>query len=239
MENHVYTASNALREWNPSDLSGKKVLAVFAHPDDCDFYFGGTIARLTAAGARVFYVCATRGDKGDDSGAQSAGAISQLRESEQRRAGEALGVFDIEFLGLPDGHLVYSHDLIAQIVEPIRRLQPDIVLALDTAMFDPIWGVNHADHRALAQATIDAVYPYARNPHEFIHLNLPAHTVTMLLSVNYERPNCFVDITGKAFEQKKLALSAHESQWGDSDGGVKAAEAAGLRETFVRVQWST
>jgi hypothetical protein len=42
----------------------KRVLGVFAHPDDADFGAGGTVARWVADGIEVGYVIATRGDAG-------------------------------------------------------------------------------------------------------------------------------------------------------------------------------
>lgn len=224
------------KEWNPQRLSGVRVLAVFAHPDDGDYYFGGTVARLAAAGARVTYLCATSGDKGDVSGTQSPAHLSRLREGEQRAAAALLGVQEVEFIGLPDGRIAWDYDLIREVVVHIRRLQPQIVLTLDTAPFDPVWGVNHADHRAIAQATIDAVYPYARNPHEFAEVGA-AHSVSTLLSVTFDRPNCFVDIRGEALARKQQALLAHASQR-SLNGGAHAADKLSGRETFHRFMWT-
>ena len=40
----------------------KRILAIFAHPDDETFLAGGTLAKYAAAGCEVFSVCATRGN---------------------------------------------------------------------------------------------------------------------------------------------------------------------------------
>ncbi len=42
----------------------KRVLGVFAHPDDPEFFCGGTFARWAAEGAEITFVVATSGDKG-------------------------------------------------------------------------------------------------------------------------------------------------------------------------------
>ena len=49
----------------------KRIMAIFAHPDDFELYFGGTAARLIADGKTVCSVKMTSGDMGSrqDSGA--------------------------------------------------------------------------------------------------------------------------------------------------------------------------
>lgn len=224
-----------MQEWSPSSLDGQKALVVFAHPDDSDFYVGGTIARLTAAGVNVHYLCASYGEKGDAQGF-TPDQIARIRLEEQLTAAEILGVSreNVEFLGLPDGGIVCNRELIDAIVKVIRRIKPEIVIALDINTLDPAWGVNHADHRAIGQATIDAVYPYARNKNELPHL--PPHEVRTLLVLNYRDPNCFVEISGAAWQAKKAALSAHKSQWGDAEHVIEKANQRS-RESFTRIDW--
>jgi len=45
----------------PTAVTYDSVLAVGAHPDDCEFYAGGTLAGLARAGARVTLVVCTDG----------------------------------------------------------------------------------------------------------------------------------------------------------------------------------
>ena len=40
----------------------KRVMGVFAHPDDPEFFCGGTFARWAAEGAHITFVLATSGD---------------------------------------------------------------------------------------------------------------------------------------------------------------------------------
>src|SRR4051812_7243977 len=108
-----------MQEWSPTSLDGQKALVVFAHPDDSDFYVGGTIARFTSAGAELFYLCASHGDKGDAFGTPSGENIADIRTGEQIAAAEILGVpkGNVEFLGMPDGNIVYNRELIDKIVK--------------------------------------------------------------------------------------------------------------------------
>ena len=63
----------------------KRVLGVFAHPDDVDFAAGGTVAKWVSEGLEVACVVVTRGDAGgfDDTPRQE---MPGLREAEQRAA---------------------------------------------------------------------------------------------------------------------------------------------------------
>jgi LmbE family N-acetylglucosaminyl deacetylase len=69
----------------------KRVLCVFAHPDDVDFGSGGTVATWITDGLDVAYLLVTRGDAGgfDDT---PRSEMPILREAEQRAAAAELGV---------------------------------------------------------------------------------------------------------------------------------------------------
>ena len=41
-----------------------RIIAIGAHPDDCDIQFGGTAAKLARAGHRVKFLSVTNGDAG-------------------------------------------------------------------------------------------------------------------------------------------------------------------------------
>ena len=49
-----------------ADEEIKRILVVMAHPDDCDFGAGGTIAQWTAKGIHVSYCIITNGDQGGE-----------------------------------------------------------------------------------------------------------------------------------------------------------------------------
>src|ERR1700751_4790476 len=87
--------------------SARRLLGVFAHPDDEVFCAGGTMARAAEAGAEVMIVSATRGQQGQIRG-PAAGAPRTLRpgrEGELSAAAAELGVQRVQVLAYPDGAL--------------------------------------------------------------------------------------------------------------------------------------
>ncbi len=83
----------------------QSALAVFAHPDDAEWLFGGTVARLTSQGARVDYVVCTDGANGGIERTVPAETITATRMAELRAAADVLGVTEIVQLGYPDDQL--------------------------------------------------------------------------------------------------------------------------------------
>ncbi len=184
-----------------------------AHPDDIDFGMSGTVAALTAAGTEVVYAIATSGEAGPPE-AMDRSELAALREKEQRAAAAVVGVHDVRFLGLPDGHLVAGLDLRRCISSVIRMVRPDLVLQQSPERrYDRIYA-SHPDHLAVAEATLSAVYPDARNPHAHTSLlrdGLEPHAVPEVWIGGLEPGDLFVDITD-VIDQKVAALSSHQSQ---------------------------
>ena len=193
-----------------------RVLVVLAHPDDPEFFCGGTIARWAEAGREIHYCLLTRGDKGADDDTKTPEDLASTRELEQRAAAEVLGVFDVRFLDYEDGYLVPDLDLRRDIVRVIRQVRPDVVVTCDPTNFFP--GnryINHADHRAAGQATLDAVYPAARSALYFPALSrdegFQPYKVHEVYVAGAQHPNIVVDVT-TTFKKKIRALSEHKSQ---------------------------
>ncbi|MDE3089719.1 MAG: PIG-L family deacetylase [Chloroflexota bacterium] len=144
----------------------RKILAVFAHPDDETFGTGGTLAHYARQGVAVHLVCATRGEVGEaPSDRKGFASIAEMREDELRCAAAILGLKSVHFLGFRDSGMPGSPDnahpnaLAAQPVEQvarqvaahIREIQPQVIVT-----FDPIGGYRHPDHIAIHRATVAA-----------------------------------------------------------------------------------
>src|SRR3990167_4271172 len=107
-------------------------------------------------------------------------------------------------------------ELRKKIVRVIRQIKPDVVITMDPSfLYDAKMGfINHPDHRACGQATLDAIFPFARNAKTFPELleeGLFSHNVKEVLLVNFQNMNYFVDITDE-METKLEAILAHKSQ---------------------------
>lgn len=216
-------------DWLP-----ERVLCVCAHPDDPEFGFGATVARLTAEGAQVTYVIATDGSQGGEDPAVPDAELAALRQAEQRAAAAVLGVREVCFLGLPDGRLVADLALRGLIVREIRRTRAQLVLTQSPAraLVSGRIGVDHPDHLAVGEATLQAVYPDSRNPRAFRELLRQGLGPVRVEEVWIAAPQSgehLVDVSD--FVDKKLqALACHRSQV-DNPSAVRPR---GAVERFVR-----
>ena len=236
---------------NEIDFRGKIVLVVGAHPDDNDFGAGATVAKAAKQEAKVIYLIATTGQRGSSDEAMTPERLSGIRKKEQEEAARALGVREVHFLDYVDGELIPDIRLKEQVVICIRRYRPDIVFTMDPSFFyfKDFGFVNHSDHRAIGEATLDACYPLARDLLSFpehVKAGLQPHKVKEILLHSFvpENANFYVDVTD-TFDTKIKALSLHKSQVSDIQQLEKRmrdrAEAAGklarckYAEAFVRL----
>ena len=197
------------------DSEIKRVLVVTAHPDDCDFGAGGTIAQWTAKGIHVSYCICTNGDQGGEDPNVPRDDMPKIRQHEQRQAGLAVGVTDITFLNYRDGWLVPTIELRKEIVRQIRITKPDrMVIQSPERNWERLFA-SHPDHMAAGEAAIQAVYPDSRNAFAFEDLlkeeGLEPWRVREVWVMSSQNPDHFVDIT-LTFDKKMNALHSHVSQ---------------------------
>ncbi len=203
------------------DLSLNLVMGIFAHPDDPEFFCGGTFAKWAAEGKQIVFVLATSGDKGSGDLNISSEQLIPLREAEERAAAARLGVQDVVFLRYPDGELQPTLDLRRHLTRLIRLKKPDIVVTNDpTARWFGSGYINHPDHRAIGDAVLDAVFPAARDHLAFPELyreeGLQPHKVKQVYVCGTHEPNEKVDVTAY-LETKIAALREHRSQITDME----------------------
>jgi LmbE family N-acetylglucosaminyl deacetylase len=124
------------------------IIAIGAHPDDCDNRAGGVAAKWAALGHKVKFVSVTNGDAGHQT--EGGGALAMRRRAEAREAGRRIG---IEYITLDnhDGELMPTLEVRGQIIRQIRQWNADLVLG-------PRPNDYHPDHRYTGIVLQDAAY---------------------------------------------------------------------------------
>jgi N-acetyl-1-D-myo-inositol-2-amino-2-deoxy-alpha-D-glucopyranoside deacetylase len=146
-----------------TELPGRRLLLVHAHPDDESINNGATMARYAAEGAHVTLVTCTLGERGEvippELAHLTGEALGSHRRMELAAAMDALGVHDFRSLGGPGHHqdsgmmgladnddprCFWQADLdeaAADLVEVIREIRPQVLVT-----YDPDGGYGHPDH---------------------------------------------------------------------------------------------
>lgn len=188
-------------------MTNKRLLMVFAHPDDESFGMGGTIAKYIADGVEIYYLCATDGDRGTIPEAMQGqyATIRDLRLAELDCAAQTLGFKNIlmhykdsGMMGSETSHdpdCLWYHwqhnpaDVTRRVVETIREIQPQVIVT-----FNKYGGYGHPDHIAIQRATTEAFHlagdstylqvslpPY--QPQKLYYTSLPASFLRFILNV--------------------------------------------------------
>lgn len=188
------------------------VMVVTPHPDDAEYGVAGTVARWARDGKQIVYVVCTNGDKGTSDNNMKPEELAHIREKEQMAAAKVLGVREVIFLRYPDQSLEDTPEFRKALVRLIRLYKPEVMVTADPYR-RYIW---HRDHRITGQVTLDAVFPYARDPLSYPDLmkeGLHPHKVKEIMFWASEDVNYRTDIT-ETFHLKLAALRCHESQVG-------------------------
>jgi LmbE family N-acetylglucosaminyl deacetylase len=185
-----------------------RILAIGAHPDDCDIKFGGTAALFAQMGHVVKFLSITNGDAGHHE--MGGGPLARRRYLETQESLKRLGIEEYQVLDNHDGELTPSLEIRRQIIRAIREWKADIVITHRSNDY-------HPDHRNAGILVQDAAYmvvvpnvvsgtpPLTKNP------------VFLYYSDTFQKPNPFqpdivVDI-GSTYEKKIDGMDAHVSQF--------------------------
>ncbi|MBI5282341.1 MAG: PIG-L family deacetylase [Candidatus Solibacter usitatus] len=185
-----------------------RILAIGAHPDDCDIKFGGAAAKFAKAGHAVKFLSVTNGDAGHQT--LGGAALAKRRYLETQESARRLGIMEYEVLDNHDGELVPSLEVRRQVIRVIRKWKADIVIA-------PRPNDYHPDHRYTGVLVQDAAYmvvvpnvvadtaPLERNP------------IFLYYQDGFQKPAPFrpdvVVPLDSVWEQKINAMDAHVSQF--------------------------
>ena len=180
---------------NIVDYTPETALLVTPHPDDAEGGCGGTIGRWISEGAKGYYVLCTNGDKGSGDPEMTRERLAVIRKREQQEAADVMGVTEVTFLRIPDGTLEDNHEFRKGVARAIRKYRPDVVMCIDP------WrskSHTHRDHRMSGLVTLEAIAPYACNPHYYPELlqeeGLEPHLVKEVFLWGSEDPDTYVEI---------------------------------------------
>jgi LmbE family N-acetylglucosaminyl deacetylase len=211
----------------------RRILCIAAHPDDNEFSIAGSVARWARDGRHVAFCLVTTGGAGVNAHTPSPRGLIPIRERETHAAARILGVKDVIFLGYADGTLEPTLEMRRDLTRVIRRVRPDVVVCSDpTVRFYGNEYMNHPDHRAVASAALDAVFPSAETSAIFPELlseGLPPHKVKQVFLAGSRDPDVFVDIAA-TLGTKVRALKAHRSQVGKGEWVEPLLESWALRD---------
>lgn len=129
----------------------RKLLAVFAHPDDESFICGGTLAKYASMGVQITLVSATRGEMGRRMGNPpyvNRESMPAIREKELREACGKLGIQRLIFFDIRDKMVEFydQESLIEKIAVLMEEIRPDVVLTFHETLG------GHPDHCAIGKA---------------------------------------------------------------------------------------
>lgn len=196
------------------------MLCVCAHPDDIEFSCAGSVAVWIDQGAEVTYVIVTDGSTGTADAGLMGDKLAEIRREESIRAAKVVGVENVVFLGYRDGYVEPTLDLRRDIAREFRRAKPHRMVVMDPQSLPGGWFVNHPDHRAVGQATLDITVTAGTTPGHFPELLgeglEPWKGLREIYVAGPGGGEVAVDIT-TAIDRKVDALKCHESQVGDWD----------------------
>lgn len=133
-----------------------KIVAIGAHPDDIEYYAGGTLSQMAASGDKLILVIATDGRYGSPD--KDPINLVHIRQLEQQNAANVLGAMKVVNLNYEDGSLENNiQKLKKDLLKILVREKPEIVFTFDPQKQYMIHEDFHPDHRALAVAVLDII----------------------------------------------------------------------------------
>lgn len=208
-----------------------RALVVSAHPDDIEFGCAGTVAKWADEGAEITFCIVTDGSTGTQDRALMGGGLAKARRLESERAASVLGAKEIKWLDYRDGYVEYTLDLRKDIARQFRIHRPHRYVVMDPAPTVDDRFVNHPDHRAVGQASLDVVLTAGTTPGHFPELLdegvEPWRGLRELWIMGPGAKPVVVDISDY-IDRKIEALMCHASQVGDD-----AERIGGFVRTFT------
>lgn len=212
----------------------KRVVAIFAHPDDEALGPSGTLAVL-AQDHEVYLVCITSGEAAGKTNEEKR-VIGETRRREVANSAKIIGIKEVFFLGYEDGSLCNSiyHQLAREIAKKIEELRPEVLLTFE------IRGVSgHIDHITTSLVTTFVFERYSFIKKLMYYVTTKKESEMMkdyfiYFPEGFERDEVdeVVDISG-TWDTKVKAMHVHQSQINDVERVLRNKSGLPHEEYFL------
>jgi len=182
-----------------------RVLGIGAHPDDCEMYCGGTLAKYARLGHEVFICVATNGEVGNL--VLNAKETVEARRKEAKAATDLIGA-ELLMLDFQDQAFLMNMEARDAFIDVLRYVQPDVV-------FTHYPDLHCSDHYNVGRLANDVIFmpkcPNIKTKHPAITNDLPVmYFFDTPGGIGFE-PDEYVDIT-EDMETKRKLIKCHASQ---------------------------
>jgi bacillithiol biosynthesis deacetylase BshB1 len=175
------------------------VLAIGAHPDDCEISLGGTLCVLKRQSYKIGICDLSKGESGTYGSAE-------IRKVELQKASEILDLDVRVTLDMPDGDIRNTEENRFKLIDVIREHKPRIVFGFLNQL------VRHPDHYYAGRLVKECAFLAGL---EKIRTHHPPHRPSTLITFKElfveDKPDLVVDISD-CWEQKLAAIRAYASQ---------------------------
>lgn len=188
------------------------ILAIGAHPDDCEISMGGSLFIFKKLGYSIAVCDLTRGELGTY-------GDSQTRQAESQKSSELLAL-DARFsLDIPDGNIENTQANREKLIQIFRTCRPKWVFGFDTQNRS-----RHPDHRNAGWLVAESLFYSGLvkvlpdlSPHR------PQALITFPEIFFHQKPDFIVDISD-VWELKIKAIQAYSSQVSTGSHSTESAK---------------
>jgi len=177
-----------------------RILVIAPHPDDEVLGCGGTIAKYSEMGYKIFLLIATKTyfpDWPED--------ILKTKPIEIKKVNKILGIEKTYYLNFPTVKLdtIPQKELNDSILDIVETVKPDIV-------YIPHRGDLNKDHRLVFEASLVALRPVINNVKKILSYEVISET-EWGQEINLFIPNVYEDIS-ETFENKISAMEIYKGE---------------------------
>ncbi len=192
-----------------NQITSKRLMVVFPHPDDESVMAGGLIQRASRLGFQVSVVCLTCGEKGQNFSGVKDQSLAGIRSGEFGQAVEALGVKEAYLWNYCDGNLSVDVSWKETLKQHVDDWKPGLIVS-----YDEFGVTGHPDHRVVAETILEwyrqqKMWKLIWPKHErFLGWMMVKRTGMRGSGVGWRLKLRWREMVGKW-----LAIVAHRSQW--------------------------